>query len=105
MRKLPLGRLAQRTGAILLTVLLTDAALTSASAQIAFEDASVTAGFANTATETWGAAWGHLACGNYPDLFTGNHRMRATLFHNNQDGTFSDVSTQVDLSKTSGWTG
>jgi len=31
--------------------------------------------------------------------------MRATLFHNNQDGTFTDVSKQVDLSKTPGWTG
>ncbi len=105
MRNLPTGRLAQRTATILLAVLLTDAALTSASAQIAFEDVSAAAGFANTATETWGAAWGDLDGDHYPDLFTGNHRMRATLFHNNQDGTFTDVSKQVDLSKTPGWTG
>jgi ASPIC/UnbV protein/VCBS repeat protein len=105
MHKLPTSRLAQRTGAILLAILLTDAALTSASAQIAFEDVSAAAGFANTATETWGAAWGDLDGDLYPDLFTGNHRMRATLFHNNQDDTFTDVSTQVDLSKTGGWTG
>jgi hypothetical protein len=105
MRKLSTSKLTQRTGTVLLAVLLTDAAYTSASAQIAFEDVSVAAGFANTATETWGAAWGDLDGDLYPDLFTGNHRMRASLFHNNQDGTFTDVSTLVDLSRTPGWTG
>ena len=98
-------KLTHRTGAILLAALLTDAALTGANAQIAFEDVSVAAGFANSATETWGAAWGDLDGDYYPDLFSSNHRMRATLFHNNQNGTFTDVSTQVDVSKTSGWTG
>ena len=105
MRKLLTRKLVHRTGAILLAVLLTDAAVTSASAQIAFEDVSVAAGFANTYTETWGAAWGDLDGDHYPDLFSSNHRMRATLFHNNQNGTFTDVSKQVDLSKTPGWTG
>ena len=90
---------------LFLAVLLADTALTSSHAQIAFEDVSVAAGFGNTATETWGAAWGDLDGDHYPDLFTGNHRMRATLFHNNQDGTFTDVSAQVDLSRTGGWTG
>ncbi len=105
MRKLPARKLTHRAGAILLTVILVDAAVTSASAQIAFEDVSIAAGFANTATETWGAAWGDLDGDHYPDLFTGNHRMRATLFHNNQNRTFTDVSRQVDLSKSPGWTG
>jgi ASPIC and UnbV/FG-GAP-like repeat len=105
MRELLTRRLAHRTGSILLTVLLIDAALTSASAQIAFEDVSVAAGFANTASETWGAAWGDLDGDHYPDLFSSNHRTRATLFHNNQNGTFTEVSKQVDLSKTPGWTG
>ena len=94
-----------RTGAILLTMLLADAALTCASAQIAFEDVSAAAGFANTAYETWGAAWGDLDGDGYPDLFSSNHRVRGTLFRNNKNGTFTDLSAQVDLSKTGGWTG
>ncbi len=105
MRKLPTRKLIHRTGAILITALFMDAAVTSASAQIAFEDVSIAAGFGNTFTETWGAAWGDLDGDHYPDLFSSNHRMRATLFHNNENGTFTDVSKQVDLSKTPGWIG
>ncbi len=105
MRILPTRNLIHRTGAMLLTVLLADAVVTSASAQIAFEDVSLAAGFANTNTETWGAAWGDLDGDHYPDLFSSNHRMRASLFHNNQNGTFTDVSKLADLSKSPGWTG
>jgi hypothetical protein len=105
MRKLPTHKLINRAGALFLVALLAEAAVTSASAQIAFTDASAAAGFANTATETWGAAWGDLDGDHYPDLFTSNHRTRATLFHNNQNGTFTEVSRQVDLSRTPGWTG
>src|SRR5580765_2169480 len=106
MRKLLNGRLTQRAGVILLA-LLTDAALTCATAQIAFTDVSGAAGFTvtNSATETWGASWGDLDGDHYPDLFSSNHRARATLFHNNQNGTFTEISKQVDLSKTPGWTG
>jgi hypothetical protein len=94
-----------RSWAIAAGVLLIDAALSCASAQITFQDVSAAAGFANTGTETWGASWGDLDGDHYPDLFSSNHRQRATLYHNNQNGTFTDVSKQVDLSKTPGWTG
>ena len=76
-----------------------------ASAQIAFEDVSVAAGFADSASETWGAAWGDLDGDHYPDLFSSNHRTRATLYRNNRNGTFSEVSRAVDVSRTPGWTG
>jgi hypothetical protein len=98
-------RQCTRTWAIAAAVLLIDAAVSGASAQIAFDDVSVAAGFGNTASETWGAAWGDLDGDHYPDLFSSNHRTRATLFHNNQNGTFTDVSRQVDVSRTPGWTG
>src|SRR3974390_2900415 len=97
--------LTHRLWAMTLAVVIIDAVVTCAAGQIAFQDVSVAAGFANTATETWGASWGDLDGDHYPDLFSSNHRMRATLFHNNQDGTFTDVSQQVDVSKTPGWTG
>jgi hypothetical protein len=76
-----------------------------AQAQVAFEDVSTPAGFDNSYTETWGASWGDLNGDGYPDLFINNHRTRAALYRNNRDGTFTDVSKQVDLSKTPGWTG
>ena len=105
MRKLSTASPTHRTCLIILALVLTDAAVTSASAQIAFGDVSAAAGLANTASETWGAAWGDLDGDHYPDLFSSNHRTRATLLRNNRDGTFTDVSSQVDLSKTPGWTG
>ncbi|MFO1468541.1 MAG: CRTAC1 family protein [Steroidobacteraceae bacterium] len=78
---------------------------TSASAQIAFDDVSSAAGFDNTGTETWGVAWGDYDGDGYPDLFNNNHRTRATLHRNNHNGTFTEVSRQVDVSRTPGWTG
>ena len=103
--KLAADRYLGRNLLLALGVVLADCALTSASAQIAFQDVSTAAGFANTYSETWGAAWGDLDGDGYPDLFSSNHRMRASLFHNNQNGTFADVSKLVDLSKSPGWTG
>jgi hypothetical protein len=79
--------------------------LPDAAAQIAFEDVSIAAGFGGTGSESWGAAWGDLDGDHYPDLFCGNHRVRASLHRNNRDGTFTNVSDLVDLSRTPGWTG
>jgi len=76
-----------------------------AAAQIAFENVSGIARFGSTHSETWGAAWGDVDGDGYPDLFASNHRTRATLHRNNRDGTFSEVSQQVDASATPGWTG
>ena len=74
-------------------------------AQISFDDVSESSGVAQSASETWGAAWGDVNGDAYPDVYTSNHRTRATLFRNNRDGTFSDVSAEVDLSAVPGWTG
>ena len=77
----------------------------SAFAQIAFQDVSVPAGFGASASETWGAAWGDIDGDHYPDLFIPDHRTRAKLYRNNRNGTFTDVSRTVDLSRSAGWTG
>ena len=80
--------------------------LSGTAGAISFQDASIMAGFSGSGTETWGGGtWGDYNGDRYPDLFTQNHRERAVLYRNNKNGTFSDVSQQVDGSRTPGWTG
>ncbi len=74
-------------------------------AAITFDDVSVQSGVASSATETWGADWGDLNGDYYPDIFVADHRERAVLFEYQPNGTFKDVSHQVDLSHIKGWTG
>ena len=105
MRKPPGNPGLHRGWSIAAAALLGSGLASSAMAQIAFDNVSVAAGFANTASETWGASWGDYDGDHYPDLFSSNHRTRASLFHNNRNGTFTETSKQVDLSHTRGWTG
>lgn len=39
--------------------------------------------------KNWGASWGDFHQDGWVDLHTSNHRDPATLYQNNQDGTFS----------------
>lgn len=42
--------------------------------------------------ETYGLSWGDMNSDDYPDLIYSNHRVAASLYINNADGTFSDRS-------------
>ena len=46
---------------------------------------------------TVGATWGDYDNDGYPDLFLSGLFGRASLYHNNGDGTFSDVSRQAGI--------
>jgi|KBSMisStaDraftv2_1062788.scaffolds.fasta_scaffold59550_2 hypothetical protein len=88
-----------------LAIVLIGAVAPCATAQIAFQDVTAASGFGSSTGETWGASWGDSDGDGYPDLFSSNHRSRDSLFRNNQNGTFTNVSWTVDLSHTPGWTG
>ncbi len=76
------------------------------SAAISFDDVSVQSGVASNSTQTWGAVSGDFNGDYHPDFFVANHQWnRAVLFEYQPDGTFKDVSQQVDASHVKGWTG
>ncbi|MCF7993190.1 MAG: VCBS repeat-containing protein, partial [Thiohalocapsa sp.] len=68
----------------------------AAQAQIGFEDVTSTAGPFHTG-ESWGASWGELNGDLYPDLYASNHKQRDSIYRNEGDGTFTDVTAQVDV--------
>lgn len=71
-------------------------------AAITFNNATATAGPFATG-ETYGAAWGDSNGDSRPDLHINRHRDRDKIFRNNGDGTFTDVTLQMDTSGT--WIG
>jgi hypothetical protein len=42
-----------------------------------------------------GAAWGDFNNDRFPDLWVGNHGIPATLYHNQKDGSFIDVTLDI----------
>jgi len=73
-----------------------------AHAQTLFTDVTRSA-IKEFSTENWGASWGDYNGDGWPDLFVNNHRQRPILYRNNGNGTLSDVTLQVDSSKS--WLG
>ena len=44
-----------------------------------------------------GVAWGDYDGDRYPDLYVSNHFMLNRLYHNNRDGTFTDVAEKLHV--------
>lgn len=64
-----------------------------------FTDVSFSAGVTDGAKPTFCAVWLDYNHDSWPDLFVVNDRWPdATLFHNNGDGTFSDVTSTANIS-------
>ncbi len=63
-----------------------------------FEDVAAKAGVARTAF-TKGAAWADYDNDGYPDLYVSNFGEANFLYHNNGDGTFSEVAGSLGVDK------
>ena len=57
-----------------------------------FTDVTVASGLANPATQTQTAAWADIDNDGFVDLIVGNEDRPLQLFHNNGNGTFTDIS-------------
>jgi hypothetical protein len=64
-----------------------------------FEEVALTAGVANEGYMCKGANWGDFDGDGYPDLFVSNLDGPPRLFHNNCDGTFTDVAAEMGITK------
>ncbi|HWP86006.1 MAG TPA: FG-GAP-like repeat-containing protein [Terriglobia bacterium] len=65
-----------------------------------FTDVTNEAGLSSV-SPTIGCAWGDYDNDGYPDLFLSSGLGRAQLYHNNGDGTFTDVSRQAGIDEIS----
>jgi hypothetical protein len=62
-----------------------------------FEDVTARSGISTLGRFCKGAAWGDFDGDGYPDLFFSDWQGRPSLFHNNRDGTFTDVADAVGI--------
>lgn len=62
-----------------------------------FEEVGEKAGVTNANNFAKGATWGDYDGDGYPDLFVNNLNGPPRLFHNNRDGTFTDVARQYGM--------
>jgi len=63
-----------------------------------FEEVAVQAGVDNKGCMCKGANWGDFDNDGYPDLIVSNFGAPPRLFHNNRDGTFTDVAASMGIS-------
>ncbi len=62
-----------------------------------FEEVAARAGVQGSGHECMGAAWIDYDNDGYPDLFLSYLDAPAQLFHNNRDGTFTDVTKEMGI--------
>jgi len=63
-------------------------------AQIRFEDVSESAGISRWG-DSFGASWGDFNGDGWPDLWVGNHCQEPSLYLNNADSTFTEITDRV----------
>src|SRR5262249_13042023 len=62
-----------------------------------FEEVAARAGVANEGLFCKGASWGDYDGDGYPDLYVSVMDGANRLFHNNRDGTFTDVAADLGV--------
>jgi tetratricopeptide (TPR) repeat protein len=62
-----------------------------------FTDVTAAAGLADPATDTQTAVWADIDNDGYLDLLVGNENVPSQLFHNNGNGTFTDISHKAGV--------
>lgn len=60
---------------------------------VQFSDSTRGAGLPLTPSRTYGMAWGDIDNDGWVDLFIGHHAYPPVLMHNEQDGTFRDITS------------
>jgi hypothetical protein len=66
-----------------------------------FEEVAQKAGVANEGQMCKGAAWGDYDADGFPDLYVANLTGPPRLFHNNRNGTFTDVAAAAGIMRPS----
>ena len=65
-----------------------------------FTDDTDASGLGATVTSTQSAAWADIDNDGYLDLFVANENSPAQLFHNNGDGTFTEIGKSAGIDRT-----
>jgi len=68
--------------------------LSNVFAEIKFEEVSDFAGISYQGS-SWGSSWGDFNGDGWPDLWTNGHRIEPSLYLNNGNGTFSEISLSL----------
>lgn len=64
-----------------------------------FTDVTKASGLADPATDTQTAVWADIDNDGYLDLLVGNENVPSQLFHNNGNGTFTDISHSAGIDR------
>jgi enediyne biosynthesis protein E4 len=62
-----------------------------------FTDVSQRSGIASVSGRAMGVALGDFDNDGWPDIYVANDQMASFLFHNNHDGTFANVATEMNV--------
>ena len=82
-------------------ILLLPVFLIDSFAEIQFNDVTIEAGFSYVG-KSYGSSWGDFNGDGWADLWTVNHGAGPSMYLNNQNGTFSNISKDLELSNHKG---
>lgn len=86
---------------IFLILVISPSLMTPIFGEINFEDVSKFVGISNIGT-SWGSSWGDYNGDGLPDLFTSNHLRTPSIYQNNGNQTFTDISLFLHLDSLQG---